>query len=85
MWPVISERSDALYRFRLVVPTAGVYLQGSGKGNGVLIPEGAELTTTDGRAMDDPAISRLRLINVEWEGVPLAVFLKDLRERSERF
>jgi hypothetical protein len=84
MGPAVSEPSDVLYRFRLVFPTAGVYLEGSGKGNGVLIPEGAELTTTDVRVLDDPEVSRLRLITVEWQGVPLAVFLKDLRERSER-
>ena len=85
MWPVISEPYGSGYRFRLIFPTPGVYLQGSEKGNGVLIPMGAELTTTDIRAVDDPSLGRLRLVNVEWQGMPLAVFLKDLRERGERY
>jgi hypothetical protein len=72
-----------MYRFRLRSATAGVYRGGAEKPVAVLIPAGAEVTTTDEDALSSSA-NHLKLISVEWQGRPLAIFLIDLVERGER-
>ena len=61
----------------------GVYRTGGGLGSADLIPEGAEVSTTDPNAVD-PSADGLKMIMVEWEGKARGLFLADLRVRSKR-
>jgi hypothetical protein len=72
-----------MYRFRLESSMFGVYRTGVGLGSAELIPEGAEVCTSDPNAVD-PSAEGLKMIMVEWEGKSRGLFLADLRLRSKR-
>jgi hypothetical protein len=72
-----------LFRFRLKVPTSGVYSDGENKGVALLLPAGAEISTEDDLVScgaDEP----IQLVHVHWEGRDLCMFLVYLRARGER-
>jgi len=72
-----------MYRFRLKLSTVGVYCANNGRKIAEVIPKGAELTTTDAD-VGDPSADRRKLIAVEWQGRPFAVFLVDLLDRGDQ-
>ena len=72
-----------MFRFRLKLSTVGVSHANNGKKTAEVIPEGAELVTTDADVVDPSANGR-KLITVVWQERSLAVFLVDLLQRADR-